>query len=454
MKKIYSLLILIFVIQAILLPVTGAAAVGENCNSAQDCDANNMCVRTSNFGAKKCYPKLGGGCNANADCDQIAPQLQISGAFCNSVKPVSGYSGTCQTNQKQYECTWKIEGTLTNLDNGSSQIIGGCSASIEKSSDRANCNPEVRPDTSASERLMCCCPVAVEGTSVTKAKFQIPIMSIPIDTVELTDAYCTNQADHSGTCEIPWIAQYIQGIYKYGLGVGGILAAIVLMAGGLLWLVSAGDASKISQAKDLILGSVTGLIILMGTYLILDQINPGLNNLKSISLNILETTNFSDAEVSTPDDQAENPYQEGCTAARNGDLSICRGYGEQEPGKMMNIAGTNLKAKSEVVEKYNAAMACVREKNGGKNMFGVSAAWRSPARQISIKAEKGTQAATPCCSNHGKGVALDLHRLDGKKMTWDNNDSSGLTACMNAQGLYAKLTTSPNEPWHWSPSGR
>lgn len=454
MKKIYLLLASIIVVQAILFPVTKVAAVGESCTTFQDCDANNMCVSTSMFGGKKCYPKIGGGCNANANCDQIEPVLQISGAFCDSTKPVTGYPGSCQTNEKKYECTWKIESTISNPELGTSQTTGGCLSSVEKSSDRANCNPAITPETSGSERSFCCCPKVVESTGVTKAKFQIPVMSIPINTVNLTDAYCTNQEDHSGTCKIPWIAQYIQGVYKYGLGVGGILAAIVLMAGGLLWLVSAGDASKISQAKDLILGSVTGIIILMGTYLILDQINPDLNNLKSISLKMLETTNFSDAEVSTPNDQAENPYQEGCTAARNGDLSICRGYGEQEPGKMTNIAGTNLKAKSEIVEKYNTAMACVREKNGGKNIFGVSAAWRSPARQISIKAEKGAQAATPCCSNHGKGVALDLYRLDGKKMTWDHNNSSGLTTCMNAQGLYANLNSSPNEPWHWSPSGR
>ena len=358
-----------------------------------------------------------------------------------------------------YDCRWQesLTGIALGYPNDWSHHAPKCKTTEAKNED-TKCDPDNKPDNQMVNGQnmppICCCPGAEEGAGVTKAKFQIPIMSIPINTVELTDAYCTNQEDHSGTCEIPWIAQYIQGVYKYGLGVGGILAAIVLMAGGLLWLVSAGDASKISQAKDLILGSVTGLIILMGTYLILDQINPGLNNLKSISLKMLETTNFSDAEVSTPDDQAENPYQEGCTAARNGDLSICRGYGEQEPGKMTNIAGTNLKAKSEVVEKYNTAMACVREKNGGKNIFGVSAAWRSPARQISIKAEKGTQAATPCCSNHGKGVALDLYRLDGKKMTWDHNNSSGLTTCMNAQGLNANLNSSPNEPWHWSPSGR
>jgi len=377
---------------------------------------------------------------------------------CGTGAPAANQVCCCKISTT-YSCRWQksLTGVALGYPNDWSHHAPECKKT-EKKDENTKCDPNNKPDNQMVNGQnmppICCCPSEEEGGGITKAKFQIPVMSIPIDTVELTDAYCTNQADHSGTCEIPWIAQYIQGVYKYGLGVGGILAAIVLMAGGLLWLVSAGDASKISQAKDLILGSVTGLIILMGTYLILDQINPDLNNLKSVSLKMLETTNFSDAEVSTPDDQAENPYQEGCNAARNGDLSICRGYGEQEPGKMMNIAGTNLKAKSEIVEKYNAAMACVREKNSGKNLFGVSAAWRSPARQISIKAEKGTQAAPPCCSNHGKGTALDIYRLDGKKMTWDYNNSSGLTACMNAQGLYAKLNTSPNEPWHWSPSGR
>jgi 3D (Asp-Asp-Asp) domain-containing protein len=56
------------------------------------------------------------------------------------------------------------------------------------------------------------------------------------------------------------------------------------MGGGLLWLISGGDASRISQAKELIIGSITGLVILSASYIILLQVNPNLVNLKSIAL--------------------------------------------------------------------------------------------------------------------------------------------------------------------------
>jgi len=79
------------------------------------------------------------------------------------------------------------------------------------------------------------------------------------------------------------LAKYIQAIYNYGLAIGGILAAIVLMAGGVLWLVSAGNDSKITQAKELILGSIIGILILFGSWIILNTINPDLLKLKVIS---------------------------------------------------------------------------------------------------------------------------------------------------------------------------
>ena len=109
-------------------------------------------------------------------------------------------------------------------------------------------------------------------------------MSIKIDTVKLSqEAFCTG-TENSGECHIPWIAEYINGIYKYGFGIGGILAAIMLMAGGLIWLVSAGDASRISQAKDLILGSIIGLLILSTSYIILTAVNPDLAKLRPIKI--------------------------------------------------------------------------------------------------------------------------------------------------------------------------
>ncbi len=85
-----------------------------------------------------------------------------------------------------------------------------------------------------------------------------------------------------------YIAKMVQAFYNYGLSIGGILAAIVLMAGGVIWLTSAGSSDKVSQAKDLIMGSITGLILLFGAWIMLNTINPDLLNFKIQTINNIE----------------------------------------------------------------------------------------------------------------------------------------------------------------------
>lgn len=73
-----------------------------------------------------------------------------------------------------------------------------------------------------------------------------------------------------------YIALMIKGLYEYGIGIAGILAAIMLMAGGIVWLTSAGSSEKISQAKNLMSGSVIGLVLLFSSWMMLRTINPAL----------------------------------------------------------------------------------------------------------------------------------------------------------------------------------
>jgi len=84
------------------------------------------------------------------------------------------------------------------------------------------------------------------------------------------------------------LAKYIKALYDYGLMIGGILAAIVLMGGGVLWLVSAGNDTKITQAKELIGGSVTGLVILFSSWILLNTVNPGLLEMKPIKTEVIK----------------------------------------------------------------------------------------------------------------------------------------------------------------------
>gem|GEM_PF-2351603 len=177
------------------------------------------------------------------------------------------------------KCDWK-----TVVTSGGAGNTGGCSSSEISASD--GLCPQPKPGDGVGSYSTCCCSVVAQ-TTVSAAKeplITIPIPEIKIPTVTLTKAVCDPDNAGGYSCAIPWIGEYIQGIYQYGINIVGILAAIVLMAGGLLWLISGGDASKITQAKDMIIGSITGLIILMASYIILTQINPDLVKMRSITM--------------------------------------------------------------------------------------------------------------------------------------------------------------------------
>lgn len=165
-----------------------------------------------------------------------------------------------------------------------------------------------------SEQPVCCYGGLIIEQKIPPKKplFVIPVPEVKIPTVELTEANCDlNPQTNAYVCAVPWIGEYINGIYKYGINIAGILAALVLMGGGLLWLISGGDASKITKAKEMIIGSVTGLIILMSSYIILTQINPDLVKMKSISLGYIakQDAELAKAKLGT---EAENYSKMGC----------------------------------------------------------------------------------------------------------------------------------------------
>jgi len=85
---------------------------------------------------------------------------------------------------------------------------------------------------------------------------------------------------------ISWIGEYIAGIYQYAIGIVGILSAVVLMFGGIIWLTAGGSATQISEAKAWIGASLTGLVIALTSYMILYLINPNLTIFKPLQIQL------------------------------------------------------------------------------------------------------------------------------------------------------------------------
>lgn len=85
------------------------------------------------------------------------------------------------------------------------------------------------------------------------------------------------------------IAQYINYIYLFVLGVVGIAVFASLVFWGVVW-ISSGIADRRGEALGKIKDAFTGLAIALGAYIILNTINPDLLTLKDLSKNPVSTT--------------------------------------------------------------------------------------------------------------------------------------------------------------------
>ncbi len=164
----------------------------------------------------------------------------------------------------------------------------------------------------------------------TMPQFQIPELQIKIPTLNLTPAKqikCENTANNT-ICFIPWIGEYIAGVYKYAIGIVGILAAVMLMVGGIIWITAGGSATQVGNAKSYIAASLTGLVIALCSYLILYQINPALTIFQPLKVTLVKTA----PEVTPSTGVCKWASAQGCLSAALGgpdagwvtsDASLC-----------------------------------------------------------------------------------------------------------------------------------
>jgi hypothetical protein len=119
------------------------------------------------------------------------------------------------------------------------------------------------------------------GASTPKisAPLDNPKLSVRIPGLNFDKAVCTEKE-----CSNNWIATYIVAIYKYGISTIGILAVIIIMIGGIIWLTAGGNQQRVADAKKWIGGSLMGVLIAFTSYVILNMVNPALTELSPIKL--------------------------------------------------------------------------------------------------------------------------------------------------------------------------
>lgn len=75
------------------------------------------------------------------------------------------------------------------------------------------------------------------------------------------------------------LPEVIRYIYIFALAAVGVVALLSMLIGAVQYVLSAGNATKASDAKDRIFSAVLGIILLLASVMILRTINPDLVNI-------------------------------------------------------------------------------------------------------------------------------------------------------------------------------
>ncbi len=140
-----------------------------------------------------------------------------------------------------------------------------------------------------------------------------PKLEIPIPNVNLTEPL-----NEAGYLSLPWLGQYISGVYRFMIGIVGMVAAIMMVVGGFQYITSAGDKGKLAAGKKRITDAFIGLVLALGSYVILYAINPNLVEFKALQISTVQPdlyTTLGTTKVATAEDDpnggAANTYGGG-----------------------------------------------------------------------------------------------------------------------------------------------
>ncbi len=194
----------------------------------------------------------------------------------------------------------------------------------------------------------------------------IPILNVPIPGLDLTGAVSKN----GGVVTSSLISLYIQAAYRFLLVAGSLMAIVMLMVGGLEYVIAGGSSKRVEKAKTRIKNAIMGLILLFAAFDLAFLISPqtvAFVPLKIESIKKLETIELEE----DPETLAQNPPD----ASIPNDPNVTTISG---PHLIVNTA--NNRVGKEVLDKLNVA-AGIYFAQTGKNIQVTSA-----SRDVSVQA--------------------------------------------------------------------
>ncbi|MFA6100001.1 MAG: hypothetical protein WC750_03945 [Patescibacteria group bacterium] len=211
------------------------------------------------------YPLL-----ALADCC-VCTHPEVNGKFCISYP--AGFD--CSTLKNNSDASLQAA-TCANATTCAQTALGG--SCVNTPVDSNNFNFASLPKT----------PGVTQKKSGTTAPSQTPApgLNIPIPGINLSPAY-----QDQGIVYVPFLAEYIVGVQKMLIGIALIAAAIMLVYGGITYILS-GTGARVRDSKEIIQDALIGMALILGSYVILANLNPNLTTLPSLMVPVVKREPF------------------------------------------------------------------------------------------------------------------------------------------------------------------
>jgi type IV secretory pathway VirB2 component (pilin) len=215
--------------------------------------------------------------------------------------------------------------------------------------------------------------------AVVKKDPVIPQLNVQIPGLTEQDLANSIKVDPvTGDQQTTLMGVYINGLYRFLLGVAALVAVLMVIIAGFQWMTARGNASNVTKAKSRLENVVVGLILLLGAATIATAIDPRTVNFKALTVPYIEYEDFppggEDVDIVARELSGErassfSPYV--IDASRNGisaapeaiaALENAAEYLFQTYGERIRVTDSTRDLEGQVRQLYNNCIA----KRGGK----------------------------------------------------------------------------------------
>lgn len=245
------------------------------------------------------------------------------------------------------------------------------------------------------------------GSALPKERMTAPVLNISIPGISLTKPFL-----RGGDIIIQFLPEYIAGVYRYALGIAAILAVVMIMIGGVQYIIGSSTGSEaVTAARTRITNAITGLVLVLSAYLVLYVVNPNLTAFDALEISYV---------AAIPAENYIEPFGEEATSTTCTG-SDCEGVNDWQDCMLEQYGADNAEVQTHLVDLTLDYAGYKRTYKVHKKAYAsFKAAFDAIAADTSItydltgdtsggtyawRAKRGTPSVL---SNHSWGTAIDF----------------------------------------------